>query len=135
MNKYTVLLNGVIRREDGAIIPSDYQNHDYQEYQAWVATGNVAETELETTMSTEDILKLAMYKRESCMDYQGYTSKRKIALLSDLIDVGVNNNRKDRLLEIKAWLKTCKRLTLDNPSAILDGSVLYPQAPFEYSEI
>ena len=34
---------GSIQREDGASIPFDEDNVDYQEYLAWVAEGNEAE--------------------------------------------------------------------------------------------
>ena len=32
-----------LRRDDGAFIPYDEGNRDYQEYLAWVAEGNTAE--------------------------------------------------------------------------------------------
>lgn len=30
----------VIRQSDGAVIPADPRNRDYQEYQTWLAAGN-----------------------------------------------------------------------------------------------
>ena len=35
--------NLILRKEDGAFIPFDEENTDYQEYLAWVAEGNTAE--------------------------------------------------------------------------------------------
>lgn len=35
--------NSVVRQEDGATIPFDTDNTDYQAYQAWVGQGNTAE--------------------------------------------------------------------------------------------
>ena len=33
----------ILRKEDGAVIPKDEANTDYQEYLKWVAEGNTAE--------------------------------------------------------------------------------------------
>ena len=41
-----------IQREDGATIPKDEANSDYQEYLAWVDGGNTPDPE--DTMSVED---------------------------------------------------------------------------------
>jgi hypothetical protein len=41
--RYTVLENGMIRREsDGALIPQDPANMDYKAYLRWVETGDDA---------------------------------------------------------------------------------------------
>tara|TARA_R100000781_G_scaffold18655_3_gene14499 strand:- start:887 stop:1036 length:150 start_codon:yes stop_codon:yes gene_type:complete len=36
--------NSIIRKEDGACIPCDPDNTDYQKYLEWVAEGNTAES-------------------------------------------------------------------------------------------
>ena len=36
-------INRIIRKTDGAQIPKDSNNKDYQEYLEWVAAGNTAE--------------------------------------------------------------------------------------------
>lgn len=41
MYKLTSLNNGVIRIADNAFIPFDPANTDYQEYLAWLSSGNV----------------------------------------------------------------------------------------------
>lgn len=40
---YKLLKFGVRRNSDGACIPSDSRNSDWQEYQRWLAAGNVPE--------------------------------------------------------------------------------------------
>lgn len=41
----------VIREADGAVIPADPQNTDWQAYQAWVADGNTPADALQTPVS------------------------------------------------------------------------------------
>tara|TARA_R100001460_G_scaffold49978_1_gene88295 strand:+ start:349 stop:522 length:174 start_codon:yes stop_codon:yes gene_type:complete len=38
-----MVMESIIRKEDGAMIPKDEANTDYQEYLEWVAEGNTAE--------------------------------------------------------------------------------------------
>ena len=43
-NEYKgIVMESIIRKEDGAMIPKDEANTDYQEYLEWVAEGNTAE--------------------------------------------------------------------------------------------
>jgi hypothetical protein len=43
LNKYLSQIVGVTRLEDGAAIPFDPDNTDYQEYLKWLAEGNTPE--------------------------------------------------------------------------------------------
>ena len=38
-----MVVESIIRKEDGAMIPKDESNTDYQAYLAWVAEGNTPE--------------------------------------------------------------------------------------------
>ena len=40
-----LVTNKILRLSDGAVIPVNQYNKDYQEYLAWVAEGNTAEIE------------------------------------------------------------------------------------------
>lgn len=52
---------GSILRSDGTIIPTDHNNHDYQDYQAWLTAGNTpqpAPTESLDELKTTATLKI-----------------------------------------------------------------------------
>jgi hypothetical protein len=45
MNDYKLASSGVVRTKDGAFIPADSANTDWQEYSAWVGKGNKPDAE------------------------------------------------------------------------------------------
>ncbi|QWL69411.1 hypothetical protein HQ397_04205 [Aeromonas hydrophila] len=55
----------IIRVSDGAYIPNDIGNIDYQQYLEWLSLGNVPENEVETNLSNVLSLREAAYKEES----------------------------------------------------------------------
>jgi hypothetical protein len=40
---YKIISEGVVERSDGALIPFDPANTDYQEYLTWLSEGNTPE--------------------------------------------------------------------------------------------
>lgn len=55
----------VLRVPDGAYIPMDNNNLDYQEFLKWVSLGNSPEKESDTNFSNTSALREAAYKEES----------------------------------------------------------------------
>ena len=53
-NKIGDCTDQILRKEDNAIIPSDEDNKDYQEYLLWVSEGNTAEA-VDNTLTWDDI--------------------------------------------------------------------------------
>lgn len=63
---YTILKTDqdvVIKRGDGAHIPSDMRNADYREYLAWVVAGNKPVIEMPPDASVEELRKEEYNKR------------------------------------------------------------------------
>jgi len=52
--------NQIIREADGASIPADKNNRDYQEYLVWVAAGNTAEQVDNTELTTAQQRAIAL---------------------------------------------------------------------------
>lgn len=48
MAAYRITSNGYVRASDGAFIPADPKNADYQAVQAWISAGNVADPQYTT---------------------------------------------------------------------------------------
>ena len=48
---YRLATNGVVRTADGAFIPNDTRNRDWQAYQTWLAVPNTADAALVPTLS------------------------------------------------------------------------------------
>lgn len=89
MAKFKLLKDGV-KREDGANIPNDPRNRDWQEYQDWIALGNTADPEDQPPVEDPDDKKVKNVSAEKLMK----------SLVKALKKKGVDINFKDIVDEI-----------------------------------
>lgn len=75
------LADGGIRRSDGAFIPADKSNTDYQEYLKWIADGNVPEPADPEPAIPKYVTKVTAYNR-----IESEYGDTKLNQLFDLLD-------------------------------------------------
>lgn len=135
---YSIMLEGVRRDADGAIIPADPNNRDWLDYQTWIATGNVP-----TPLPTPTLDELKATKRASLADKRwrvetsGYTvngltfatDRESVLLLG-----GAGGSAKmDASFSCPHWkLKDGSFVTLDNATLIAAATAVrdYVQSCF-----
>lgn len=124
---YTILINGSIRRSDGAIIPPDPANTDYQTFLAWKAAGNMASVEIAPVQTADQ----AWASGENYI-HQFFDVDKLMDLESLMVNPSTPAVQLARIQAADAWIQSIKGAALSTPATFTPSSFGNP--PFTYAE-
>lgn len=113
---YKLSSHGVIRLSDGAYVPDDLQNADWQEYKSWLSAGHIALPEKTTDEVSAEVTASYEQSLDNFLDgvaksYR-YSDRTRLALRA-----GYPNNHQQLAIAFGTWMDHCndqaKQLYID----------------------